>query len=226
MNPNIEWVETIPANALAIGLVLIAAVVHSFGTPPRYACSKRGRVRQARIDRSVLVLARCDARVAFMEPLEHVVSTERCQQVQSTAADSDVSSMLPFALAFANALTWISLSYSGFNAAVYMTDEIENPRRNVPRAMLFGNSDRHDPVYLLLNADLCLRAAIVRRFRKIEYRHDRSRRCGHMQLSVSGICAAGKYLGQFVLVVILTGLATSVLALMQTGPRVVSKNGD
>jgi len=40
--------------------------------------------------------------------------------------------------AFASTLVWISLSFSGFNAAVYVTGEVENPKRNVPRALLFG----------------------------------------------------------------------------------------
>ncbi len=45
----------------------------------------------------------------------------------------------PFSLfAFASALVWISLSFSGFNAAVYISDEVQDARKNVPRAMLLG----------------------------------------------------------------------------------------
>ena len=43
-----------------------------------------------------------------------------------------------FTLAFANALTWISLSYSGFNAAVYLASEVREPKKSVPRAMVFA----------------------------------------------------------------------------------------
>ena len=38
--------------------------------------------------------------------------------------------------AFAGSLVWISLSYSGFNAAVYVAGEARDPSRTVPAAML------------------------------------------------------------------------------------------
>ncbi len=41
-------------------------------------------------------------------------------------------------LALATSLVYISLSYSGFNAAVYISEEVSDPRRNVPRAMLIS----------------------------------------------------------------------------------------
>jgi amino acid transporter len=40
--------------------------------------------------------------------------------------------------ALASTLVWISLSFSGFNAAVYVTGEVDRPKTNVPRAMLLG----------------------------------------------------------------------------------------
>lgn len=39
---------------------------------------------------------------------------------------------------FAGALVWISLSYSGFNAAVYVAGEVRDARRNVPRSLWLG----------------------------------------------------------------------------------------
>lgn len=44
-----------------------------------------------------------------------------------------------FALtSFAGSLVWISLSYSGFNAAVYVAGEVRTPERTVPRALVLG----------------------------------------------------------------------------------------
>ena len=36
---------------------------------------------------------------------------------------------------FATTVMWISLAYSGFNAAIYITSEVEDAERNVPRSM-------------------------------------------------------------------------------------------
>jgi len=58
----------------------------------------------------------------------------------------------PFDLAaFAGSLVWISLSYSGFNAAVYVAGEAKDPARTVPRAMLLATLGV-TVVYLVLNA--------------------------------------------------------------------------
>jgi len=40
--------------------------------------------------------------------------------------------------AFATSLFFVSFAFSGWNAAVYATGEFREPRRDVPRAMLFG----------------------------------------------------------------------------------------
>ena len=45
----------------------------------------------------------------------------------------------PFSIRkWAMALVWISLSYSGFNAAVYIASEVRRPQTFVPRALLWG----------------------------------------------------------------------------------------
>jgi APA family basic amino acid/polyamine antiporter len=46
--------------------------------------------------------------------------------------------MAIFSSAFAVALVFVMYSYSGWNAAVYITGEIEQPEKNVPRALLGG----------------------------------------------------------------------------------------
>jgi len=45
----------------------------------------------------------------------------------------------PFSwLAFANSLVWISLSYSGFNAAAYVAGEVKDAKHTVMRGMIIG----------------------------------------------------------------------------------------
>jgi len=46
---------------------------------------------------------------------------------------------MPFSLTvFAGSLVWISLSYSGFNAAVYVAGEAKDAQRNAPKALIVG----------------------------------------------------------------------------------------
>ena len=61
----------------------------------------------------------------------------------------EAPSFLP--MAFVTQLVWISFSYAGFNAAVYVADEIADPRRNVPRAMI-GGTVAVTLVYIVLNS--------------------------------------------------------------------------
>ena len=57
-------------------------------------------------------------------------------QGTGTSGDAGASSWSP--LAFANQLVWISFSYAGFNAAVYVAGEVTDAERNVPRALASG----------------------------------------------------------------------------------------
>jgi len=43
-----------------------------------------------------------------------------------------------FSSSFAVSLIYVSYAYSGWNTATYMASDIENPRRNVPRSLLYG----------------------------------------------------------------------------------------
>lgn len=55
-----------------------------------------------------------------------------------------------FAPAFAVSIVFVSLAYSGWNAAAYIADDIDNPQRTLPRALLLGTVIV-TLLYLLLN---------------------------------------------------------------------------
>ena len=52
--------------------------------------------------------------------------------------------------AFAQSLIYVSFAYSGWNAAAYVADEVKEPQRTVPRAMIHGTL-AVTGLYLLLN---------------------------------------------------------------------------
>jgi len=55
-----------------------------------------------------------------------------------------------FGNAFAVNLAFVSFAYSGWNASAYLANEIENPKRNVPRSLLVGTLSVM-AIYIILN---------------------------------------------------------------------------
>jgi amino acid transporter len=113
------------------------------------------------------------------------------------------------ALAFAQALVWISLSYSGFNAAVYVAGEATAPRV-VTRALLLGTG-LVVLLSLLLNATFVLGAPVS----EITGQADVAARAARW--------IGGAGFEAFTRIVISLALVTSVLSMMMAGPRVYGK---
>ena len=112
-------------------------------------------------------------------------------------------------LAFAQALVWISLSYSGFNAAVYVAGEATSPLI-VARALVTGTAVVV-LLYLLLNAAFVLGAPAA----EISGQADVA--------AVAARWIGGAGFEFFTRVVISIALLTSVLSMMMAGPRVYGK---
>jgi APA family basic amino acid/polyamine antiporter len=112
-------------------------------------------------------------------------------------------------LVFAQALVWISLSYSGFNAAVYVAGEASAPRV-VARALVCGTG-LVVILYLLLNAAFVMGAPAS----EIAGRPDVAARAANW--------IGGTGFESFTRVVISLALVTSVLSMMMAGPRVYGK---
>ncbi|YCM47102.1 amino acid permease (plasmid) [Verrucomicrobiaceae bacterium 227] len=112
-------------------------------------------------------------------------------------------------LVFAQALVWISLSYSGFNAAVYIAGEATAPKM-VARAMVSGTG-LVVLLYLLLNATFVLGAPMA----EIAGQADVAARVARW--------IGGAGFEVFTRIVISLALVTSVLSMMMAGPRVYGK---
>lgn len=115
--------------------------------------------------------------------------------------------------AFAASLVWISFSYAGWNAAVYLGSEIRDPERNLARSLILGAA-LVTLVYVVVNAVFVLGAPA-------------SAIAG--QVAVAGIAArhlGGEWLANGVTVIVLIALATSVSAMIMAGPRVYARMAD
>ncbi len=107
---------------LAVGLVLLLTVVHSSTRR-----TSGGFQRWSTTTKIVLIGAFCAAGLLFAsEP----------QEVRIIPAAADFSTM--FTGAFAVSLIFVSYAYSGWNAATYLTAELRDPRRILPRALVVG----------------------------------------------------------------------------------------
>jgi len=114
---------------------------------------------------------------------------------------------------FAVTMIWISLSYSGWNAAVYVAGEARDPQRTLPRSMLVGTACV-TVLYLALNW-IFVSAAPV------------SELAGKSDIAaVAARALGGAPLEKLVRVVLVVALLTSVSSMVMIGPRVIARMAD
>jgi APA family basic amino acid/polyamine antiporter len=114
---------------------------------------------------------------------------------------------------FALALIYVSYAYSGWNAAAYVVDEVQQPQRTVPRALIHGTLVVTG-LYLLLNLTF---------LRTIEG----STLLGTVEV---GALAAGHILGPqggaWLSLALSLLLASTISAMVLAGPRVLQTMGE
>lgn len=194
---------------IAIPVVLLAAVLHTLGV--------RGaaRVQDWVVGLKFLLL------IAFiLFSFAMINRWPGLTPANATAVNSSGTSPLAVPpldwLVFANQLVWISFSYAGFNAAIYIASEIRDAERNVPRAMI-GGTILVTLIYVVLNAIFVFSAPVA----------TITNGANISQIAATAANAiGGDTLANSVRIVIVISLFTSVSALMMTGPRVYAKMAD
>jgi len=133
------------------------------------------------------------------------------QPISFCPVPGDKASMLSGA--FAVALVYVMYSYSGWNAAVYITSEIERPEKNVPRSLLAGTGVVII-IYVLLNA-IFLATTPARELK------------GQLQVAlIAGKHIFGENGGRFAGAVICLGLVAAISSMTWIGPRVTMSMGE
>ncbi len=115
--------------------------------------------------------------------------------------------------AVATSLVWISLSYAGFNAAVYVASESKRASRSVPKALVLGTAGV-TLLYLILNLIFVTATTPDQLV---------------WQEAVAAIAAqaiGGDGLEFLIRTAVALGLLSSVSAMIMSGPRVYSKMAD
>ena len=115
--------------------------------------------------------------------------------------------------AFAVTLIWISFSYSGWNAAVYVAGEMREPSRTLMRATLLGTVGVV-VLYVLLNAVFVYSAPIDLLAGRAEVG------------AIAAEALGGGTVRRVLSAIVALGLATSISAMVMVGPRIYAQMAD
>lgn len=190
--------DVIPDNLLASAVIIIAALAHGLQR-------RRGALLQ-----NVSVIIKLVLILLFLVYIVFGTSVAQWDGVKAfQSAPSPDFSVYTFAMT----LMWISFSYSGFNAAIYIASEVHEPGRIISRAMVLGTAVTMF-IYLVLNSIFVFAPSPE----MIAFKQD-----------VAAIAAGvlgGDVLAGFVRFIISIALFTSVSAMIMIGPRVYAKMAD
>lgn len=186
------WLE----RGLAVGLVTVLTIVHA------------GRRRNSGSVQVVFTTLKIVVIAGFC--LAAILLTDEPQPVRFLPADGD--STLLTSSAFAVSLIYVSYAYTGWNAATYLSSELENPQRTLPGILLTGTLVV-TILYVALNF-VFLYAAPVDELR------------GQVEVGLIAAKAAfGEVGGRFTGLVLAMLLISTVSAMLMAGPRVLQVMG-
>lgn len=181
------WLPGWPPKLAGTLLILVFSVVHAWHVQ-----------RGAWLQNAAVVL-----KVALIAGFA-AVALPRLPELDSTpAAAAPVG-------AFAVSLVWISFSYAGWNAAVYIGGEVRHPERNLPRALLLGTGIV-TTLYLALNFVFVFAAPVGNLAGKLEI--------GRLAAEALG----GRAWADAITALVAIGLVSSVSSLIMAGPRVYAQ---
>ena len=184
-------------NVLASAVIVIAALVHGF------------HVRYGTTLQNIMVTLKLLLIVGFIVFAMYSLVQQPWQGITSSLDNN--TEVIPFSLgAFAATLMWVSFSYSGFNAAIYVASEAGNAREMVPRAMLYATFIVM-LIYLLLNSIFVYAPS----FEDVAFKKDVA--------AIAAQAIGGDVLTNAVRAIIAIALFTSVSAMIMAGPRVYAR---
>jgi len=133
------------------------------------------------------------------------------QPISFFPASGDTMSI--FSGPFAVALFFVMYSYSGWNAASYITAEVKKPEKNVPRSLLIGTA-------VVIATYVLLNAIFLATTPQAEMR-------GQIEVGlIAGQHIFGAEGGRIVGVIICLGLVSSISSMTWIGPRVTMSMGE
>lgn len=187
--------SAVPENIVASVAILFAACIHGIRV-------KHGAVIQNLTVAVKLILIGSFLAITVSGPPIGAWDGVQAFQEKATAVFSIT--------AFATTLMWVSFSYSGFNAAIYVASEADNARVIVPRAMLYATVIT-TVIYLLLNTVFVFAPAPA----AVSFREDVA--------AIAATALGGNVLVGIIRTIIAIALFTSISAMIMIGPRVYAQ---
>jgi fructoselysine transporter len=189
------WRSTIPENAVASAVILLAAAVHGLS------------VRGGALLQNTVVVLKLAFILAFILFVFANSEPAAWPGVNAWRDSAPGSFTIP---AFAATLMWVSFSYSGFNASIYIASEVRDATHSVPRAMLYATA-LIMMLYLLLNAIFLFAPAPA----VIAGQEDVA--------ALAANALSGELLANLVRGIVAVAMFTSVSAMIMIGPRVYAQ---
>ena len=190
-----DW---LPDDGVAICLVLLCAVAHGLH-------ASTGRHFQ-----NAVVVVKLAALIAFLAVAAFKLPSHAWQpSVEQPSPEFGMD----LVTAIATSVVWISLSFAGFNAAIYVASESPKAKTIVPLALLLGTF-LVTVLYLLLNAVFVTAAPLP----DLVWKEDIA--------AVAAAAIGGSKLEVLVRFAVALGLLSSVSSMIMTGPRVYSQMAD
>ena len=179
--------DAVPLDLVGSGLILLTGLLHTRGVAPG------ALVQNAVVALKILALLALIALGAVR------------------LSPQPVPEPSPFSFAtFAVTMMWVSLSYSGWNAAVYVGGEARDPKRSLSRSMLLATL-LVTALYLALNWIFVSAAPI-------------DQLAGQEDVAALAARAlGGSSLELFVRAILVVALVTSISSMVMIGPRVIAR---
>jgi APA family basic amino acid/polyamine antiporter len=126
-----------------------------------------------------------------------------------------------FGSAFAINLAFVSFSYSGWNASAYLSNEIINPKRNVPRSLLLGTL-AVTVAYILLNYIFLYTVPVGELAAEQMKDFNTPLEVGYLSANKIFGTAIGKTMGLMIALLLISSISAMIFA----GPRVTQVMGE
>jgi APA family basic amino acid/polyamine antiporter len=188
----------LPQNTMATAAILVAAVAHGL------------QVRHGATLQNAAVVVKLILIAGFVLFALCGTTIESWEGVAAWRNADETAFSIP---AFAMVLMWVSYSYSGFNAPIYVASEVKHPGKLVPVTIIHGTGITM-LIYLLLNAIFVFAPAPE----DIAFVQDVA--------AVAARVLAGEPLAHVMRAIIIIALFTSVSAMVMCGPRVYAQMAD